>query len=101
MQAKDFKNLMRDPEIFSDAAYGIFCEGTVCLRNNKKKFLLDTSYSGNFLLDEDYLRTRHFITDFQPYQLDKSISPEELEEKIEKLRSMQRAAAKKTALETI
>lgn len=37
MQAKDFKNLMRDPEIFSDAAYGIFCEGTVCLRNNNKK----------------------------------------------------------------
>ena len=29
MQAKDFKNLMRDPSIYSDAAYGLICEGWV------------------------------------------------------------------------
>jgi len=80
MQAADFKHLMRDVDIMADAAYGIVCE--------------DTSYTGNFLLDEDYLRDRKNITDFRHYQLDQSISPEDLKTKLDQLRTLQRKNAR-------
>ena len=64
----------------SDAAYAIVCE--------------DTEYTGNFLLDEHYLRDRRKITDFRGYQLDQSISPEDLMDKINQLRARQRQNAR-------
>ena len=76
----DFRHLMRDAVIMADAAYGIVCE--------------DTSYTGNFLLDEDYLRDRHNITDFQPYQLDTTISAADLQMKVDGLRAVQREQAR-------
>ena len=60
----------------SDAAYGIVSE--------------NTDFTGNFLLDEDYLRTYQNISDFQSYQLDQSLTPHELKSKIEELRALQR-----------
>jgi len=48
----------------SDASYGILCE--------------DTDFSGNFLIDEEYLRERHQITNFDSYSCDPTMKPEDL-----------------------
>ena len=53
LQGDEAKNISRSVDIMSDAAYGILCE--------------PTDYSGNFIIDEEYLRDRHNIQDFSSY----------------------------------
>ena len=55
LQGDEAKSACRSVDIMSDAVYGILCEGT--------------EFSGNFLIDEEYLRERHGITDFSSYLL--------------------------------
>jgi len=57
LQGDESRAMSRSVDIMSDASYGILCEGT--------------EYSGNFLIDEEYLRERHGITDFTNYNLGK------------------------------
>jgi len=57
LQGDEARAASRSVDIMSDASYGILCEGT--------------EYSGNFLIDEEYLRERHGITDFTNYNLGK------------------------------
>jgi len=55
MLQPDAQEASRSVDIMSDAAYGILCE--------------DTSYSGNFCIDEEYLRDRRQIKDFSGYRI--------------------------------
>jgi len=57
LQGDEARAASRSVDIMSDASYGILCEGT--------------EYSGNFLIDEEYLRERHGMTDFTNYNLGK------------------------------
>lgn len=61
------KNLIRTADIQSDAAYGILSQST--------------DFTGQFLLDEAYLRDYHDITDFRIYQMDPSADPKAIREK--------------------
>ena len=54
LQGEAQKHTMRDVDIMSDCAYSMLCK--------------DTSYTGNFVLDEPYLRDEHGIVDFTSYQ---------------------------------
>ena len=54
----------RTTDIMSDAVYGILCE--------------DTDFTGNFIIDEEYLRERHGITDFESYNCDPDVKSEDL-----------------------
>jgi len=66
LQGDDQKHTMRDVEIMSDAAYGMLCQ--------------PTDYTGNFVLDEEYLRDYHGITDFTSYQCDAAAPSGELQQ---------------------
>merc|ERR1711970_285051 len=61
---EEMSKTSRTPQIMADTAYSILCQ--------------DTSFTGNFLIDEHYLRDNNGITDFRPYQVDPSIDPSEL-----------------------
>ena len=54
----------RTTDIMADAAYGILCQ--------------DTDFTGKFLIDEEYLREHHGITDFTSYNCDPTTAPEDL-----------------------
>lgn len=56
LQGDDAKEMCRTADIITDAAYGILCEGT--------------DFTGNFVIDEEYLRQHKGITDFTSYQCD-------------------------------
>merc|ERR1711962_80173 len=56
LQGEDGQDMCRHVEIMSDAAYGILCEGI--------------DFAGNFCIDEEYLRERHGITEFDSYNCD-------------------------------
>ena len=97
------KNLIRTADIQSDAAYGILRKGfklapfhhaqgalqtfLQSLGALVSKFNLETrvsqsiDFTGQFLLDEAYLRDYHDITDFTIYQMDPSADPKTIREK--------------------
>ena len=54
----------RTTDIMSDAAYGILCKGT--------------DYTGNFVIDEEFLREHHGITDFSSYKCNPDTKDEDL-----------------------
>jgi len=53
LQGDESKAMSRSVDIMSDASYAILCE--------------PTEFSGNFCVDEEYLRERHGISDFTSY----------------------------------
>ena len=53
LQGDESKAMSRSVDIMSDASYAILCE--------------PTQFSGNFCVDEEYLRERHGISDFTSY----------------------------------
>lgn len=61
MIASDQSDIMYIPEIMSDAAYGILTQ--------------DTSFSGNFIIDQELLAEKYGITDFRSYQVNQDADP--------------------------
>lgn len=66
LQGEDQKHTMRDVDIMSDAAYSMLCR--------------PTEWTGNFVMDEEYLRDYHGITDMSSYQCIPSASNAELQQ---------------------
>jgi len=54
----------RTPQIMADTAYSILCQ--------------PTSFTGNFLIDDEYLEKHHNIKDFSGYQVDPSVPFDDL-----------------------
>jgi citronellol/citronellal dehydrogenase len=57
---EDMMRASRKPDIMADAAYAIFTKGV--------------AFSGNFLIDEDFLRGEG-VSDFKAYQVDPTVEP--------------------------
>jgi hypothetical protein len=65
LQGEKQKHTMREPEIMADTIYSMFCQ--------------ETSFTGNFVLDDQYLKKYHNITDFTSYQCDAKLQNDKLQ----------------------
>ena len=54
--------------IMSDCAYGILTKGTLILFSRPLDSPLGTDFTGNFVVDQEFLEQEYGITDFSSYR---------------------------------